>query len=214
MHRVRSLRILRVAALRRLARVTTAIKALPGPSRERKMIVAFCMLEAVDMLAAFVRAFYISSVLGAERGKHQPITCAATFRNPTAALTYAAAWRYKRRWPGGSPPPYKPDGEPAWHRLNNIKNIAHDLRLSNEPTITSALARAGASVEDLIALRNYCAHRNSDTKKIAAATLYKYAITPDHSIETSLCQLVPTLSVLLIELLFTDLYDIIDIMAR
>jgi hypothetical protein len=178
------------------------------------MIVSFCMLEAVDLLGSFVRALYVSSALGALRGNNRTITCARSFHSATEAFAYAAAWRFLRRFPGRAPPRYKREDEPAWHRLNNIRNLASDLSLSNEAAILLALARAGGSIDDLIALRNYFAHRNGESKTLAVGVLYRYAITPAESIEVSICQLVPTLSVYLIELLLTDLRDTIDLMAR
>ena len=178
------------------------------------MIVSFCMLEAVDLLGSFVRAFYASSALGAVRGNSQAITCSRSFSDTAAAFAYAAAWKFLRRRRGGAPPPYRRENEPAWHRLDNIRNLANDLKLSNEATILLALARAGGSINDLITLRNYFAHRNEETKALTVGVLYKYAITPSESVEVSICQLVPTLSVYLIELLLTDLHDTIDLMAR
>jgi hypothetical protein len=178
------------------------------------MVVSFCMLEAVDLLGSFVRSLYVSSALGALRGNNKTVTCARTFHSTTDAFAYAAAWRFLRRGRGGAPPRYRRENEPAWHRLNNIRNLASDLHLSNEAAILLALSRAGGSVDDLISLRNYFAHRNGETKALAVGVLYKYAITPAESIEVSICQLVPTLPVYLIELLLADLRDTIDLMAR
>ena len=112
------------------------------------------------------------------------------------------------------PPPYKRENEPAWHRPNNIRKLSGDLALSNAAAILTGLARGGASINDLIQVRNYFAHRNEDTAATVRTVLYRHAITPKYSVEDSVCQRVPASSAILLELWLSDLAAAIDLMAR
>jgi hypothetical protein len=214
LRRVTKLRFLRLVALRRLRRAFETLHPIPRTSRDRKIIVGYCTLEVVDLWGTFVRAFYVSSALGAQRRRGQRITCAISFARPADALEYAAQWHFLRRNPGGSPPRYRQENEPAWHRPNNISRLAGTLSFSNESTITAALSRARRSIDDLVDFRNYFAHRNAYSKASVTAALYRYAITPEHSVESSLCQKTPRSPAPLIELLLNDVHDTIDLMTR
>jgi hypothetical protein len=212
--RVLALRKLRLAALRRLKRVEQSVLPLSRDYRMRKMTVAYCIIEIVGLLNSFVRALYVSSVLGATHASGQITSCSQFFSAPIDALRFAVIWRFKRTGRSGSPPPYNRTNEPAWHWLNNIAALAHDISLSNESTILSALSRGGSSLDHFILVRNFFAHRNEDTLAAANQTLYAYAITPKDSLEESVCSPVPGFNVTLLELWLGDLTDTIDLMAR
>lgn len=218
MRRVLELRSLRKVALQRLSRARSSVLPRIGSSRNQKYCVSYCVIELVDLWATFVRSFYASSALGATRADGAHVTCAQRFVDADDAYRWAASWRFFRtkagRRPGAKAPPYNMQNEPSWQWPTNISGIASALRLSNEPAILVAIARANPGIEHLIAFRNYFAHRNRETVAKARDVLYKYAVTPAPSIEESLHIFVPRTAASLIEILISDLHDVIDLLAR
>jgi hypothetical protein len=188
------------------------------PFRFQKAAISYCIIDLVDLWGAFIRALYVSSALGATIGKSRKIGCARPFTLAIDAFTFSAAWKFSRsaagRRAGAVTPPYSREAEPAWHHSNNVANLAVTLALTNQPSISAGLARAGSTPDDLIAFRNFFAHRNEETRAIAATRLYRYAITPRATLEESLYAHVPGYAVTLIELWFGDLRDAIDRLTR
>jgi hypothetical protein len=218
MRRVKALRTLRIAALSRLSRAASTVRPTPPDLRQRKAAASYCLIEIVDLWGAFIRALYVSSALGATHGNGATVGSSRFFHTSVEALTFATDWKFRRsaagRRRGAIAPPYDREREPAWHRANNIANIAGALNLTNQATILAGLTRAGRSLDDLIAVRNFFAHRNADTQFAAAASFYRYAITPKPSLEEALFVRVPGLSTTLLDLWLADVHDTIDQMAR
>jgi hypothetical protein len=185
---------------------------------ERKIIVSYCMLDLVDLCGTFARTLYISSALGAVHGNGSVTTSTQSFSNAHAACVYSVRWKFLKSVAAkrlkAKPPSYDRKIEPAWHRIDNIENISNDIALSNASQISNAATKGRLSLADAIEFRNFFAHRQEETLKLAKSCFSRYAITPVHSVEESLLIRVPRRSYTVAEAIIADIRNMIDTMAR
>lgn len=70
--------------------------------------------------------------------------------------------------------------EPAWHRPNTVTLGAASLSLSNRSVISAAFSIGTATLDDLLAARNFYAHRNDETVGIVRDIAFRYSIAATH----------------------------------
>lgn len=133
--------------------------SLPAtPEADRDM--AWAIIEAANLWAGFLRAFYLSSTGRATTMSGNTISLSAiAFPNFQAALRYAVVQKY----PGFGKPTVTRRDEPPWHDTKNFLKLLGKLGASNLADVQKALAYKTAFYDLLPTIRNFYAHRCDET---------------------------------------------------
>ena len=129
---------------------------------------SWAIIEATNLWAGFLRAYYLSATgKAATRSGHRISLTSATapkFPNFQAALRYAVIQKYHHF---GKPTVSRRD-EPPWHDTKNFLNLLQKLGASNLASVQKALAYKTAFYDLLPTIRNFYAHRCDETSRKAA----------------------------------------------
>lgn len=168
---------LQKSACKRVRRLRDIVAPLPGTLEGHavEMQTAYVAIEALNMWTNFVRAYYLSGMLGAKRVGPGRIGVDHIQTNENAAIGLAVLqWR-----PNATP---KADGswerrdEPTWHNPSFVTPICAAQGFSNLTDLYAALSTGTRVFTDLPVFRNYFAHRNRRTRNAAVALANLYGI--------------------------------------
>ena len=172
----RRLEVLRVVVEKRLERLRMVVLgAQPKPIRRWEGDVCYVTLDLLNTWGNFARVFYLGCVFGAKTAGGVVIQSAQAFPSPNDAIGYVIGKWNQRATPLASGVWRRRD-EPAWHVKNRLLDLAISLGFSNQATVAAALSLPSQSLDHLPTFRNFFAHRNDSTFKLAMTLSPGYGI--------------------------------------
>lgn len=166
---------LNAVARRRVAklRVLVSPMSLPAtPEQDRTM--SWAMIEADNIWASFLRAYYLSATGQASTASgHRIVLSKPQFLNFDAALRYAIL----QKNPKFRKPVVTRRDEPAWHDTRIFLKLLRSLGASNLSDVQRALAYRTAFYDLLPTIRNFYAHRCEDTFRKAGKVGIKLGLS-------------------------------------
>lgn len=177
MRRATRLSTLRMATMCHLARLRTDAAAVgPGhPVRHKELCVANATIQLLNLWANFVRAYYLSCMLGAKREGGGWVATAHPGLTVNQALGMAILLFKPRAQPSATGG-WDRRQEPTWHDPNNFLKIAAAVNCAHLADIQAAFSTGTRVFHDLPVFRNYFAHRNQQTSAAAVALAPLYGI--------------------------------------
>jgi len=171
MRRTTRLRKLRIATCVHLRRLRGDVASLASATtvRELETTMSYVTIQLLNLWANFVRAYFLSCMLGARRESGPRIAVmhpGLTYHN---ALGIAVHVFRPAAMPMGGGRWDRRD-EPRWHETRWILTLAANETFSNVGDIHAALSTGTRVFIDLPVFRNYFAHRNEQTR-VAACNL-------------------------------------------
>lgn len=169
------LRKLRQAAVKRLANMHLIAEPLSRtPSAEEDRLTAWLVIEALNLWAEFVRAYYLSGAIGArtESGSWMTYISVAL---PTTEAAIKHAVIVARGKPPKQPRVLRRD-EPAWHDKGLLLRLLKSTGASNLAQVQAALSVPSSFRDCLPTMRNFYAHRCGDTYQKAANVAVKLGL--------------------------------------
>jgi len=152
-------------ARRRIVRLRSVVSPLSLPATpEADRAVAWAIIEADNLWAGFLRAYYLSAAIHAKTVSGGKITLSsAAFPSLQSALKFAARLK---------DPKFKKSvvsrrDQPAWHNTSDFLRLLQRIGASNLPRIQAGLAYGTAFFNHLRTIRNFYAHRCDDTSRKA-----------------------------------------------
>lgn len=176
----------RVRKLRAL--VSTSALPVSGSSDR---VVSWATIEANNLWAEFLRAYYLSGSIGTRAPSGNAIRfTAVTFPDKQAALRYAIK---VLKEPNFKKPVVRRRDEPAWHDVNNFIKLTGKVGISNVAQVQAALSYSTSFFEFLTPFRNFYAHRCAETCERAAAVGVALGMTSTARLRASviLCSRLP-----------------------
>ena len=157
---------LNAAARHRITRLRTAVGPLSLPvSPDADRLVAWTMIEARNLWAGFLRAYYLSAAIHARTmsGKKIEFVSAALPDVPSAlrfAVRYLKDPTFKKAFVSRR-------DEPTWDNANDFLRLLRGVGASNLPRIQAGFAYTTTFFIFLPTIRNFYAHRCDDTSRKA-----------------------------------------------
>lgn len=153
-------------ARRRIARLRTVVSPMGLPATpEQDRAMSWAMIEADNLWAGFLRAYYLSTTGHAVTlSGHKIVLSTRSFPNFQAALRYAVL----QKDPKFRRPFITRRDEPAWHDTRNLHKLLRNLGASNLAVIQKGLAYKTNFYDLLHTIRNFYAHRCDDTSRKAS----------------------------------------------
>ncbi|WP_144410136.1 hypothetical protein [Chromobacterium vaccinii] len=146
-----------------ISRFTKSVHPIVTSPRNEKEF-SHSLINLSSSWANFLRAYVLSSIMGAKLGKNKITTNAGFVNDINTALGIAI----KQIKPNATP---RADGswndfdEPNWLISNQIIKIATKLNFSNLTNISATFSTGSNSYDTLRIFRNYYAHRNRDLQR-------------------------------------------------
>lgn len=158
----RELARLHRSAIRRLLFLKSLVdRQSPPVSPYADRIVAFVVIEAVNLWAMFSRSFYLSCIFGATRMSGGRIAISRTVATTkTAGITYAVRYFSPKKTGSG---PWNWRDEPDWKDPSNLLKLLMGVEASNLTQAQTALSHPTDVFKQLPIARNFFAHRNKNT---------------------------------------------------
>jgi hypothetical protein len=134
------------------------------PSPEADRALAWAIIEADNLWAGFLRAYYLSATIHAKTVSGKRITLSsAAFPDLESALKFAARLK---------DPKFKKSivsrrDEPSWHNTTDFLKLVQRIGASNLPGIQAGLSYSTTFFSHLRTIRNFYAHRCDDTSRKA-----------------------------------------------
>jgi hypothetical protein len=149
------------AARRRIVRLRSVVSPLSLPATpEADRAVAWAMIEALNLWASFLRAYYLSATIHAKTLSGAKITLSsASFSDLQAALRFAV----QLQDPHFKKSTVSRRDEPAWHNVSDFLRLLRYVGVSNLGSVQAGLSYSPAFMKHLPAIRNFYAHRCDDT---------------------------------------------------
>jgi hypothetical protein len=153
-------------AKRRILKLRTAVRPLGLPaSPEADRLVAWAMIEALNVWAGFLRSYYLSATGHARTMSGTKITLSIVkLPNFQAALIFAI----KQKNPKFRKTFTTRRDEPAWHNTNDFLGLLRKVGASNISKAQAGLAYRSTFFDFLPTIRNFYAHRCDETFRKAA----------------------------------------------
>jgi hypothetical protein len=179
------------AARRRVAKLRSVVSPLSlPPSPETDRLVAWTVIEALNLWDGFLRSYYISTTIRARTMSGAKITLSSgTFPNAQAALIFAV----KLKNPGFRKGFVTRRDEPAWHNLNDFLKLLRRVGVSNMTCVGAGLAYRTTFFDFLVTIRNFYAHRCDETSRKAGNVGVKLGLsaTPNLHATEIMCSRLP-----------------------
>ena len=147
---------------RRIARLRCLVDSLSAPpTAEKDRVVAWVVIEARNLWAGFLRAYYLSGARGTRTASGTRVSFVGSrFPNAHAALIYSVRLLKNRGFSGSS---VRRQDEPAWHVYGDYLRLCRAVGFSNLAQIDSAFSYTTTFFELLTPVRNFYAHRCDET---------------------------------------------------
>jgi hypothetical protein len=156
-------------------RLIPLIQTISAPvSAEGDRAVAYVTIEAVNAWASFSRAFYISCALQAYTANGARVSV----KVPGLKTSQDALLLAMQKLKGFKKTAFRRRDEPGWHDVNSVITMATHLGASNLSAITAAFGYSTQAFLCLPTLRNFFAHRNSDTCGKCVSLAASIAVPP------------------------------------
>ena len=171
------------AARRRIARLRSIVSPLSVPANpEADRAVAWAIIEADNLWAGFLRAYYLSATIHAKTvsGGKIALTSAA-FPDLQSALKFAA----RLKDPKFRKPVVTRRDEPAWHNTADFLKLLQRVGASNLPRVQAGLAYGTTFFNHLRTIRNFYAHRCDDTSRKAGIVGIKLGLSATPSLHAT-----------------------------
>lgn len=152
--------------------------------KDRDIVVSYGTIEALNAWALFSRSFYLSCALGSITERKKIVTMTSI----TDPLGYAIVLFKPKATPISpatltSPPAWHRRDEPPWHDPTVLMRICGNLKCSIQNEIINAFSLNLNVFRDLPIVRNFFAHRNSQTIQAVRNIAPRYTL-PTHLIPT------------------------------
>ena len=174
---------LNAAARRRIARLRLVVRPLSLPATpEADRALAWAIIEADNLWAGFLRAYYLSATIRAKTVSGGKIALSlASFPDLASALKFAAQLK---------DPKFKKStvsrrDEPAWHNTTDFLKLLQRIGASNLPTVQAGLAYGTTFFNHLRTIRNFYAHRCDDTSRKAGSVGIKLGLSATPSLHAT-----------------------------
>ena len=149
----------------------------PPVAAETDRLVSFLAIETLNLWACFARSYYLSCVMGARTRAGASVTISnASVRSFDDAIKLAV-WTFNTRL-RGTPGPFRPRDEPAWHDTAVLLRLISVVGASTVAQTTTALGHSTTVFRDLPVFRNFFAHRSEGTAVKAANVARSYSLNP------------------------------------
>jgi hypothetical protein len=179
------------AADRRIAKLRSRVSHLQVPADfDDDARVAWTVIEARNLWAGFLRAYYLSGAIRTRTRSGQPVYFTSqVFPDSDAALRFAVQVNN----PKFAKARITRYDEPPWHRTQNFIDVHRRVGVSNLPQIYAALSAGSGFVWLLTQLRNFYAHRCDETFRAAAGVGVRLGLTskPELRATRILCSRLP-----------------------
>lgn len=155
----KNLDTLKVRTIKRVTKLRLLAYDAVNDSDEKRRSRAFSyiMIETVNLWSLFVRSLYLSCAQATRLSTGLKVSCnaygAVTSTNAIDVAMRVLKPRESRR---------RMRDEPSWHYTSTIVRLATHLNFSNASDIITAASYAPNSIEDIITIRNFYAHRNQE----------------------------------------------------
>jgi hypothetical protein len=154
------------AANRRIAKLRARVSNLKLPVNfDDDARVAWTVIEARNLWAGFLRAYYLSGAIRTRTRSGKPVRFTSrVFPDLESALRFAV--RLKN--PSFQRPRITRYDEPPWHNTKNFIKVHQKVGATNLSQIYAALGIGSGFIQRLTDLRNFYAHRCDETFRAAA----------------------------------------------
>ena len=158
----RRLEKLQRKASRRLARLRHVVDSLAlPPTAEKDRLIAWVVIEARNLWAEFLRAYYLSGAICTRSASGSPVSFTRmTFSNTQMALIHSVRLLRNR---GFRRQAVRRQDEPPWHVVRDYLSLCMDVGFSNLAQINGAFSYQTSFFAQLTPLRNFYAHRCDET---------------------------------------------------
>lgn len=161
MNRHSSIHRLQRRAILKLARLSEiADSAANLPYRPRVAAGAFVVNEAHNVMAGFLRGYYLSSATGGHLKDGTQILSTVPIRSQREALEFVILKIGRTNRKSG---PWSQRDEPVWHQPRMFLRALRFAGCSNTADAEKAFSVSTKAFEDLTVARNFYSHRNDET---------------------------------------------------
>lgn len=188
-YRLEKLRRVARTRIARLRSVVSVLRLPTAPESDRAM--AWVTIEALNLWAGFLRAYYLSAATHARTTSGTRITLSrASFSDIQAALRFAV----QVFDPGFRRSTISRRDEPAWHDTGNFLRLLRTVGVSNISQVQAALAYRTTFTSHLATIRNFYAHRCDETSRKAGKVGIRLglATTPNLHATEIMCSRLPS----------------------
>lgn len=187
----RRLEKLQRKANRRLARLRRVVDSITlPPTAEKDRAVAWTVIEARNLWAEFLRAYYLSGAIRTLTTSGKPVSFTTlTFPDTQTALFHSVRL-LKHRTPGKR---VRRQDEPAWHVVADYLWLCRNVGFSNLSQIVGAFSYRTDFFDLLTPVRNFYSHRCDETFRRAGQVGIKLGLSskPDLRPVQILCSRLP-----------------------
>lgn len=170
-------------------RTVVCVLSLPlDPESDRA--VAWAIIEAQNLWASFLRAYYLSAAIRTRRESGSRINLTAAFPDIQAALKFAVLQMKDPKFTKSS---VSRRDEPAWHDTRKYLTLLNTVGISNLAQVRAAFSYRTTFFYHLPTIRNFYAHRCDDTFRKAGNVGIRLglAATPDLHATEIMCSRLP-----------------------
>jgi hypothetical protein len=171
----------------------------------------YCCISIVNDWSEFSRAYVLSCIRAPVRLVRPPITYGNTAITTEVAVLELACLRCRKR---KVPNPNRNE-EPKWHRPRTVRDTLAELNASHIADVDAAQNHRPDDLTAMVDIRNFFAHRNSETKTIALAHAMRYLIPrPIHPAHFLASQSAQTNKLPVLNFLVEGLLETAELMCR
>ena len=178
-------------ASRRLARLRPVAHSLALPATaEKDRLAAWVVIEARNLWAEFLRAYYLSGAIRTHAASGMPVFFTTiSFPDAGAALIFSAQLKNKKFTKRA----VRRRDEPPWHVSRDYLSLCRKVGFSNLTQILSAFSYQTDFFEQLTPVRNFYAHRCDETFRRAGQVGIRLGLSskPDLRPTEMMCSKLP-----------------------
>jgi hypothetical protein len=164
---------------------TLADRASGLPTAATNQTLAYVTIECQTTVWHFMRAYFLSCTLSPITESGVTITCASAIRTFDDAVN--ASMRRLKPSIAARLTRVTLRDEPPWHNTDTLLNSCDAISCSNYADIQAALSLPTKAFKHLTKFRNFYAHRNEETLKIAKDIASYYTIPTNGHPSQILC---------------------------
>lgn len=170
----------RLNRLRNIADVATSRPA--AEFGKTNLELSFVSIELHTTIANFARAYFLSCTLHPVTVGGKTVVCHSWITNYSDAIDASMKACKPTIWTRASGrKSWDVRDEPPWHQSGTLIKSCQEIGCSHQPNIVAAFAIPTQVFEHLTKIRNFYAHRNQSTIRIARSLASSYSIaTSNH----------------------------------